>query len=94
MVGARCGEAILLYAGLPRLITYFLVVAISIAGSEFRIIENIQQPGLASCLSAAARRLEHNERRGIIVDKYANQRHDAYEVAVTCSAHRAAETPL
>lgn len=76
------------------MITYFLTVAISTAGGPFHTVENVQQPDLASCLNAAARRLEHNERRGIIVDKYANQRHEAYEVAVTCSALRAAEMPL
>ena len=76
------------------MIAYFLIVAISIAGGEFQTVEDVRQPNLAACLNAAAARLEHIESHGVVVDKYKNEKHDEYEVAVTCSLHKAAETPL
>jgi len=73
-------------------ITFWLVVSLSIAGSDWQIMEDVQQPDLESCLSAVASRVERAEHARLHEQDGTPSRRD-YEIAVTCSVHRSADDP-
>jgi hypothetical protein len=74
------------------MITFWLVVAISVAGGPWQTMEDVQQADLTSCLSAVARRVQSAEEVRLYEQDGTPSRRD-YEIAVTCSVHRSADDP-
>jgi len=74
------------------IITFWLVVSLSIAAGDWQIMENVQQPDLESCLSAVASRVERAEQAQFHEEDGSPSRRE-YEIAVTCSIHKSPENP-
>jgi hypothetical protein len=74
------------------MITFWLVVAISIAGGPWQTMEDVQQDDLASCLTAVATRVQRAEEVRLYEQNGTPSRQE-YEIAVTCAVHRSADHP-
>ena len=74
------------------MITFWLVVAVSVAGSPWQTMEDVQQADLASCLSAVAARVRRAEELRLYEQDGTPSRRE-YEIAVTCAVHRSADDP-
>ncbi len=68
------------------MITYWLVVSITIAGGDWQVMENTKMPSRDACLAAVADRLEKAE-TSTVMDAHAQLVGEEREVAVTCSIH-------
>ena len=73
--------------------TFWLVVSLSIAGGDWTVMENVQQPDMVACLNAVADRVQKAE-RAHLAEQDGTPVREEYEVSVTCSVHRAHEEPL
>lgn len=74
------------------MLTFWLVVSISIAGGDFQVMENTKQPDMEACLSAVAKHVQRMETLEVVDEDHKALREE-YEVAVTCSIHRGAGDP-
>jgi hypothetical protein len=75
------------------MIEFWLIVSLSVGGGEWTVMEDVKQPTLEACLSAVADRVQKAE-RSHLADEDGKAIRDEYEVAVTCSVHRAHEEAL
>jgi hypothetical protein len=73
-------------------ITFWLVVSISIAGGPWQTMEDVQEADLQSCLSAVAARVQRAEEIRLYEQEGTPSRRE-YEIAVTCAVHRSADHP-
>ena len=74
------------------MITYWLVIMISIAGGPWKAIENEKMPDRLACMNAVASHVQEEENFRV-VDQHHNPTKDEYEVAFTCSIHHSGGDP-
>jgi hypothetical protein len=72
--------------------TFWLVVAISIAGGPFRAMEDTKFPDFKSCQAAAHERGDHIEGYRL-ADKDGKDIDEEYEIGVSCQIHHSKSDP-
>lgn len=75
------------------MITYWLVVSLSIAGGDWQILENTKMPSREACVTAAIARLERSETMSLL-DEQGHFVGEEREVVVACSIHWPKEEKL
>ncbi len=75
------------------MITYWLVVMISISGGDWIGLENVKMASRQDCIIALTDRMEKSEGYSLVDANHAKL-DDEHEIAISCTMHWAEEKPL